>query len=130
MIRVLLGELAASAALLLLLPGVRQPVFAFAAWSVSSAIGAATVTWVLAIRFEAIDASLRPMALSYIRTFLWTASPVGGLLAGFLWRPLGAPALLVAAAGLAGLAALVGLHLQHRGGQRVHPARRAHGHGA
>ncbi len=107
--KVMLGELAASLASLLLVPGLRSPLFAFAALGISSAISAATATWVLQLRFDATGERERPVVLAYIRTALYSASPLGALVAGGVWRPASAAAWLAGGSGLMFLAALVGL---------------------
>jgi len=106
--KVMFWEFLASAAMLLLLPGLRDPVFAFGGLGISSAIGAATATWALRLRFDATGEAERPAVLSYIRTGLWTASPCGALLGGLVWRPAAAGVALMSLAALGGLAAAGG----------------------
>ncbi|MDA8345533.1 MAG: hypothetical protein M0Z66_08615 [Thermaerobacter sp.] len=107
--RVLIGELAAGLAMLLLLPGLMSPTWSFVALFASSAIGVSTATWVLRLRFDLIREAERPPMLAYIRTALHTAAPIGGLLAGILWRPAWAPVLLAASVAVTTFPSMVGL---------------------
>ena len=107
--RVLRWELGASALTLLLVPGLRWPILAIAGTALPSWIGAATATWVLRLRLAATDEPERPLVFAYIRTALWTASPLGSLLAGLLWRRAWGPALVAGGAGLMVLGCLGGL---------------------
>jgi hypothetical protein len=63
------------------------------------------------LSFAAIGEGLRPIALTYIRTYLWSASPLGGVAAGYLGRGPGAQALLATLASFATVAALMGAYL-------------------
>lgn len=113
--RALALELAAGALMLLYLPGLTTPAWSFAARFMTAAVGAATATWVLRLRFDLIDEAERPSILAYIRTALHTAAPVGGLLAGMLWHPAWAPILLVSCAATSIVPNAIGLLVFRQG---------------
>ena len=113
--RVLACEFTAGVLMLLFLPGLTAPLWGFAAMFMTAAIGAATATWVLQLRFKLIEEAERPSILAYIRTALHTAAPVGGLLAGMLWHLAWTPALLAGCVAAATIPNAIGLLVSHSG---------------
>ncbi len=95
--RILAAEAVAGTFMILSVPGLNHPWWTFVALFMSAFLGAAPATWALQARFDATTTVERPAVMTYIRTFLHTAGPIGSLLAGWVWTSAGAAELLLAA---------------------------------
>ncbi len=112
--RILLTESLAGMAMILVLLGLRHPQWAFIAVFVSACLGGSSPFWAMQIRFHATTTEERPVVMTYIRTALQTAGPLGGLLAGFAWHSQRAGILVSGAALTLTLPPLIGAMLAVR----------------
>ncbi|PSR24435.1 MAG: hypothetical protein C7B47_14850 [Sulfobacillus thermosulfidooxidans] len=87
--RLLGSDVAAGMAMLALWNRMDQPIWILPVIFVHAFLTAGAATWALQIRYEGAPKQSRPALMAYIRSFLQSAGPVGGLIAGMGWHSIG-----------------------------------------